>query len=211
MTRRLLLDFDGTLVDSRRRQYELFMELAGAPPLPFDEYWRRKRAGMTQPEMLRSFCRYTEVDIASFRRRWLATIEEPARLDVDVLIAGVPEFLERARRGCELYLVTGRQHFDSLVAQMRKLGIHSAFMGVLNTEQRRTKLDLVRSCGAPGGQDVFIGDTGEDILTGKELGAYTVGVTSGASSAETLRRYAPDLVVDSVAALDPMHLGRSAA
>lgn len=207
MARRLLLDFDGTLVDSRRRQYELFMELAGRPPLSFDEYWRSKRAGMTQPAMLREHCRMADSDIAGFKARWMAAIEEPARLDLDVLIPGAADFLASAARHFELYLVTGRQHYAHLLPQMEKLGIASAFTGLLNTEQRRSKVELVRSRIACGAGDVMVGDTGEDIVTGKELGVYTVGVLSGGSSAASLAKYGPDRVVESVAQLDPSALG----
>lgn len=207
MARRLLLDFDGTLVDSRRRQYHLFVELATGAVISFDEYWRCKRAGTTQGEMLRRYCQASDDEVARFKASWMDAIEELDRLDHDVLIGGVPDFLAKAGRDFELYLVTGRQYFDRLMVQLKKLGIDGQFSGVLNTSQRQSKIELVRSRLSCAAMDVFVGDTGEDILTGRNLGIYTVGVTSGASSSERLQWYGPDLIVESVADLDPVHLG----
>lgn len=207
MTRRLFLDFDGTLVDSRRRQYDLFVELGRPGGLDFLEYWRCKAAGVNQSEMLRRYCSLPDARHEEFKTAWLRAIEEPSRLESDTVIAGVPEFLQRAARSFEIHLVTGRQHQEHLVLQMKRLGIHGYFTGVLNTQQRRSKAELVRSriCCDP--HDVFVGDMGEDVAAGKELGLYTVAVTSGAYSRESLARYAPDLIVASVAELDPTALG----
>jgi phosphoglycolate phosphatase len=207
LTRRLFLDLDGTLVDSRRRQYELFLELGRPEALSFEEYWRCKRAGINQGEMLRRYCALPEARLAEFKSSWLDAIEAPERLEADQVISGVPDFLGKAAAHFELYLVTGRQHYDRLVTQMKKLGIHERFTGILNTEQRRSKVDLVRSRVSCASGDVFVGDMGEDIVTGKELGLYTVGVTSGAYAAESLAKYGPDLIVGSVAELDPAVLG----
>lgn len=208
MTRRLLLDCDGTLVDSRRRQHQLFVDLAPGATIGFDEYWQHKRAGMLQAEMLQRYTRINDAAaIAAFKAGWMAAIEAPQRLDDDVLIDGVADFLTRARAEFELVLVTGRQHFEHLMNQLERLGIAALFGRVLNTRQSTSKVALVQSHFACTADDVFIGDTGEDIVTGKALGLYTVGVTSGASSAATLQRYAPDLVADSVATLELARLG----
>jgi NagD protein len=59
-------------------------------------------------------------------------------------------------------------------------------------------------------QTVVIGDTMDtDILGGVQLGYKTVLVLSGTTRRDDLVRYAyrPDLVVDSIADLDPAHLG----
>jgi phosphoglycolate phosphatase len=92
---------------------------------------------------------------------------------------------------------------------MQQLCIESYFTGILNTAQRMHKAHLVQANVEVGDCDVFIGDSGEDILAGKELGIFTVGVTSGASVDERLEKYAPNLIVGSVAELVPQALGLS--
>jgi NagD protein len=66
-----------------------------------------------------------------------------------------------------------------------------------------------KELGLSTGQVVMIGDTMEtDILGGVQLGCKTVLVLSGGTRREDLRHYAyrPDLVVDSIASLDPVKL-----
>lgn len=202
MIKRLFLDFDGTLIDSRQRQYSLFSELAPESTVSFDEYWRCKRSNMNQRDLLLHYLQYSDAQIAAFKDAWMDKIEEPFRLDIDMPFEGVREFLAQSSREFDLYLVTGRQHFDRLVSQMQKLGLHGYFSDIFNTAQRQSKAELIRSRSAWGPDDIFVGDTGEDILTGKELGMRTVAVTSGALSEETLSKYHPDLVLESVVHLN---------
>jgi len=209
MSRHLFIDFDGTLVDSRLRQYELFVELAGKTSLSFSEYWSAKRAGVKQSDMLAKYANCTSDQTLAFKGKWMDAIEDPQRLQTDVLIAGVPAFLVEAAKHFQLYLVTGRQHHERLIDQMQQLCIESYFTGILNTAQRIPKAHLVQANVELGDGDVFIGDSGEDILAGKELGIFTVGVTSGASIVERLEKYAPNLIVGSVAELVPQALGLS--
>jgi len=66
-----------------------------------------------------------------------------------------------------------------------------------------------KELGLASAQTVVIGDTMEtDILGGTQLGYKTVLVLSGSTRREDLSRYAyrPDLIVDSIADLDPAHL-----
>lgn len=209
MIRRLFVDFDGTLVDSRVRQYKLFIELIGSTTLTLSEYWNAKRDGIKQSDMLSKYTNCTNEERRAFKGKWMEAIEDPQRLLADELIAGAPAFLGEASKHFNLYLVTGRQHRERLIDQMQKLCIESYFTGILNTAQRIRKAHLVHANVELGHGDVFIGDSAEDIQAGKELGIFTVGVTSGASTNERLVKYAPNLIVRSVAELVPKALGVS--
>lgn len=207
MIRRLFVDFDGTLVDSRVRQYDLFVELIGKSTLTLDEYWNAKRDGVKQGDMLLKYANFTSEEIRVFKDKWMEAIEEPQRLLADELIEGAQEFLDEASKYFKLYLVTGRQHRERLIDQMQKLRIESYFTGILNTAQHIPKAHLVQANVELGDGDVFIGDSGEDILAGKELAIFTIGVTSGSSTAERLEKYVPNLIAESVAELVPQALG----
>lgn len=205
MARHLFLDFDGTLVDSRHRQFELFVELTGST-LSLDEYWNAKRAGLKQSDMLERYAKCAPEEMRAFKDKWMEMIEDTHRLRTDILIEGVPTFLGEASKHFILYLVTGRQYRERLIDQMQQLHIDHYFADILNTAQRTPKAELLRAK-LQLGDDVFVGDSAEDILAGKELGIFTVGVTSGASSAEQLKKYAPNLIVGSVKELVPHTLG----
>lgn len=207
MVKRLFIDFDGTLVDSRRRQYDLFVELVGDITLSVEEYWNAKRCGTNQKEMLKKYSKLPLDQSFSFLGKWMEMIEDPQRLENDELIEGVPAFLDEASKHFNLYLVTGRQSRDLLINQMLKLNIYDYFTDIFNTGQRIGKADCVRANIELGDDDVFIGDSGEDILAGKELGIFTVGVTSGASNRERLIKYVPNLIIESVSELPPLILG----
>lgn len=203
MTKHLFLDFDGTLIDSRRRQYALFTELVGEDRFTFEEYWHLKHLGADQARMLSEHYGYSEEQRAVFKKAWMEEIESPHRLEADELFPCVPAFLEAASRHFALYLVTARQHHDRLVEQMSRLEIRPYFTGILNTAQRISKADLVRKTVEVGAEDVFVGDTGEDIQAGQNLGIMAVGTASGVMSIDRLKKYAPDLLVNSVAELLP--------
>lgn len=209
MIRHLFIDFDGTLVDSRVRQHDLFVELIGKTTLTLDEYWNAKRDGIKQGDMLVKYANYSSEEIRNFKDKWMEAIEDPQRLLADELITGAQAFLGEASKYFKLYLVTGRQHRERLIGQMQKLRIESYFTGILNTAQRVPKVHLIHTNFELGNGDVFIGDSGEDILAGKELGIFTVGVTSGASTNERLAKYVPNLIVNSVSELVPQVLGVS--
>lgn len=198
MARRLFLDFDGTLIDSRRRLYSLFCELAPESEFSFEQYWEYKRNNTSQRTLLRERLKYSDERIAIFKKDWMEKVEEPDRLALDILQEGVSEFLYRSSQSLDLFLVTGRQHLDLLLQQLRLLGIHDFFSDVFNTAQSQSKANLIRSKVSWDADDMLVGDTGEDILAGKELGVRTVAVTSGALCEQVLRKYDPDIVIQSV-------------
>jgi phosphoglycolate phosphatase len=201
MASRLFLDFDGTLVDPRRRLYRLFCELAPETTLSFDDYWQLKCGKMTQRQMLRYYLQYPDARVDAFRDAWMEKIEEPERLMIDTPFPGVTEFLAQASRQAALCLVTARQHRERLLNQIRRLGWDACFSDVLATAPRQSKAELIRSRLACGPGDWIVGDTGEDILAGKELGMRTAAVTSGVLSEAVLRTYQPDALLDSVVQL----------
>jgi phosphoglycolate phosphatase len=64
--------------------------------------------------------------------------------------------------------------------------------------QKTSKLFLIKENVKITKEDVFIGDTGEDMLTGQKLGAKTIGVASGFSNKNVLSEYNPNLIVDNI-------------
>jgi len=76
------------------------------------------------------------------------------------------------------------------------------FADVLVTRQLKSKVELIKEHVVVSTNDVFVGDTGEDILTGKELGILAVGVSSGFLSAPVLQSYRSDLLLSSVVELE---------
>jgi len=55
---------------------------------------------------------------------------------------------------------------------------------------------------------VYVGDSPADIAAGRAAGTKTVGVLTGLSSREQLRKEKPDLLVNSISDLVSMSLGQ---
>lgn len=195
----IFLDFDGTLIDSRERLYTLFQELAPQSKLSFDEYWDIKRTRVDQQKLLRKNFLYTEDQIANFKEQWRSKVEEAQRLMQDKPLAGVSEFLTRLNReGYHLHLVTARKNAELVEMQLKRFDWRQYFNHVLVSCQSESKENLVRRtvCFTP--DDIFVGDTGEDVQTAKALGIKSIAVTSGILSAEVLKDYTPDFICESL-------------
>ncbi len=197
MTRNIFFDLDGTLIDCKKRLYNLFTDLAPSHGLTFEDYASLKSKQVNQREMLVKYCGYDEADVELFRLKWLNLIEDPERLMSDSVI-GFNE-LDRIAKRYDLYIVTNRQNKESTLAQLESLGLLQFFKDVLVTEQKTSKTKLIQKyvhCLDP--MDIIIGDTCEDIITGKELGIQTVAVESGFLSKDVLLRQNPDFIIKSV-------------
>lgn len=197
----LFFDFDGTLVDSRQRQFQLFCDLVPGVLWSFNEYWDIKRAGVSQSEMLKKYFGFNEKFINEVHIDWMNNIEAPNRLSLDAPFEGVSELLDELHKSHKLYLVTARQNSRLVHEQLREYGWNKCFSDVLVTAQQTSKTELIRKSGHLGGCDVMIGDTGEDITTGLKLGMFTIAVTYGTLNRAVLGRYSPNLLIDSLSEL----------
>ncbi|GAB7261216.1 hypothetical protein DaDZ19_28830 [Dickeya ananatis] len=54
----IFFDFDGTLIDSKLRQYELFCKLVPESHFSYEEYWDIKRNRINQEKLLVDFFSY---------------------------------------------------------------------------------------------------------------------------------------------------------
>lgn len=201
MARNIFLDFDGTLIDSRLRQYKLFKELVPECQLTFDCYWDVKRQRVSQSKLLSSYFNYDEAEIVATHLKWTERIEEPERLLLDAPFDGVDEMLRMLAKQHQLFLVTARQRADLVVGQIMRYGWHGLFSSLLVTEQRMKKSELIKSNVIYSVDDVIVGDTGEDIIEGKSLGIRTAAVDYGILNHDVLAAYRPDAIVSSPAEL----------
>ena len=193
----IFFDFDGTLIDSRQRQYNLFCELLPDSRFSFADYWKIKRERVSQAEILKRYCSFNDEQIKLFHASWMAQIEKSDRLMSDQPFSErITDVLRKLSGKYALYLVTARQNPLLVKEQLRRFGWSDCFENVLVTEQRNAKADLIRQNVKTGKMDVIIGDTGEDIQAGKKLGIRTLAVTYGVLSKEVLMKYEPDSFVE---------------
>lgn len=193
----IIIDLDGTLIDSKVRLYNLFIHLCPELRISYEEYWNYKLNKISNVQILERALSAEPAFRESFISRWMELIEEDHYLDNDVPFEGIASALGRLQVDASLHLCTARQFEDKAIAQLERFNLLQYFDQILVTRQTRTKFDLIKSNIDLHADDWLIGDTGRDIETGKALGIKTCAVTSGFLSEEMLKAYSPDLLINS--------------
>ncbi|MDH1365253.1 HAD hydrolase-like protein [Acinetobacter johnsonii] len=200
---KIIFDLDGTLICSKKRLYELFCNLIQSRDLSFSDYWNLKYIGNSNQDILRERFDYTKAEISNFVNGWMKKIESDYYLEMDTLIDGTIEFLERIIQNNSLYICTARQSTCQVAKQLESLSISKYFENIFVTEQKNRKAELLKNSGLKFTKhDWIIGDTGHDIITGKEIGINTCAVLSGFMSLDALIGYSPDIIVANIAKID---------
>lgn len=200
---KIIFDLDGTLICSKKRLYELFCNLIQSRDLSFSDYWNLKYIGNSNQDILRERFDYTKAEISNFVNGWMKKIESDYYLEMDTLIDGTIEFLERIIQNNSLYICTARQSTCQVAKQLESLSISKYFENIFVTEQKNSKAELLKNSGLKFTKhDWIIGDTGHDIITGKEIGINTCAVLSGFMSLDALIGYSPDIIVANIAKIE---------
>ena len=199
---KIVFDLDGTLICSKKRLHELFCDLVGNRDLSFDSYWQLKFDGNSNQDILKNQFSYSDEKVDVFVANWMKKIEEDYYLEIDSPIEGVRKFLQKEYINNHLYVCTARQSITQVMKQLRNLGILEFFCDVFVTEQKYSKIELLINGGIDfSSDDWFVGDTGHDINTGKQLGVQTCAVLSGFMSESVLKNYLPDLIIKNITLL----------
>jgi phosphoglycolate phosphatase len=192
------------LVDVRERHYRTYrwaVASIGGRPLGGTAYWRLKRRGTPQAEVL------TRSGVDAERRdeyleRFLERIEAPASLALDQLFPGaVAALAALQRRGARLVLHSLRRSPDAFARQVDRLGIGPAFelvdSGRVHRDGAMAKRHLIERAGFEAVAAV-VGDTEADILAARALGLASVGVTTGLRNRGFLLGAGAGTVVDRI-------------
>lgn len=198
----LIFDLDGTLICSKQRLYEVFCDLSERRNLTLSEYWNLKFIGKSNQDILKENFGCTDYFIEKFVNHWMRLIESDHYLEMDTLIDGADLFLEAASKSYSLYICTARQSVSQVKKQLSNLSILHFFDDLFVTEQKYTKAELLKKSGIKFSEnDWMIGDTGHDVMTGKEIGINTCAVLSGFMTADRLLKYEPDLILKKITEL----------
>jgi phosphoglycolate phosphatase len=196
---KIIFDLDGTIICSKKKLYELFSDLIESRQLSFSDYWDLKFSRKSNQNILKSKFNYSDNEIEYFVNNWMKLIEDDKYLKMDTLIDGVKDFLTGVSQNNELYICSARQSIQQVEKQLKRLSIFHFFQDIFVTEQKCSKKDLLVNKNLRlDKRDWIVGDTGHDIITGKELGIKTCAVLSGFTSRNVLVSYFPDIVIQNV-------------
>lgn len=200
---KIIFDLDGTLICSKKRLYELFVDLLNSDHIDYITYWNFKFSGANNQDILRNQFGYSKFQVDIFLTDWMKKIESDYYLDMDMIIPGAIKALEKYSKNNELYVCTARQSVTQVHKQLKMLGIFGFFQGIFVTEQKASKEKILKESGILFSRnDWLIGDTGHDINAGKKIGIQTCAVLSGFMPATSLSAYSPDLMIQDFTCLD---------
>ncbi len=143
------------------------------------------------------------------------TIARAHMLDHTAVYDGVREALEELKDRKLAVLTNKPVAFSRAILAGLKLADHFAFVyGGNSFEQKKPDpvgvIKLMSDTGALPRETVMVGDSDTDVLTGRNAGVWTCGVTYGLGS-HTLERAAPDVLVGDLRELPPLLNGERAA
>ena len=206
----IILDFDGTLGDTRanivltmrqtlqRLGYPVAEEgeIASTIGLPLEEGFRQLLAELPEDKVLE--CALTYRDIFEVNRKKL----------VPKLFPGVKETLSRLREKGYVLTVASSRSSLSLNGFLGDMGIAGYVSYVLGADSVKMAkphpepvLRTMEDLGYTAAETLVVGDMPVDILMGKGAGTLTCGVTYGNSSREDLAASGADFIIDGIGSL----------
>ncbi len=202
----VIFDLDGTLVDSVRDLCEAVNATRvnlGLDPLPYDTV--ASYVGNGAPVLIRRAMGPDASDqtVAEALAYFLSYYREHM-LDHTRPYPGVVDALEQLhRQGAKMAVLTNKPERFSR-DMCAGLGIGKYFFQIYGGNSFEQKKPdpigihtLMRECGAQPGQTVMVGDSHTDVLTARNAGVRSIGVTYGISP-ETLKDTPPDILIDSM-------------
>jgi HAD superfamily hydrolase (TIGR01509 family) len=201
----ILLDLDGTIVDSREAYREAIVTaFAKMGQKHVDEKMvmeipKRLEQNLSIEKML------TGMNVKKFLGIYLDAYYHATALKAKPF-PKISETLQKLSQKAKLALITMRYVTrEAIFNELEKLGIAGYFQSIvtaLDTNEPKPSPEALIKCAMQLGVEmcdcVVVGDSVADIRAGKNAGIKTVAVLSGIFSREELKRENPDLILESV-------------
>jgi phosphoglycolate phosphatase len=201
----VILDLDGTLVDSRQAYLE-------AARIAFSSVGQQTVFTKTAMEIPKRFEQGIPVDdllpgidIEEFRRTYLKAYYEAVAVMAKPL-PGIANTLKKLSEKVKLALTTRREVPSKVVIrQLKEFGLERFFQAVVTACDKlspKPSPDAIIECSRKlrlrTSECAVVGDSIVDIEAGRRAGAKTVAVLSGIFSHDELKKEKPDLILESV-------------
>jgi|SRR5579885_57728 phosphoglycolate phosphatase len=206
--RLVIFDLDGTLIDSRLdlvHSVNAALRHLGRPELP-DEVIATYVGDGAPMLIRRALGDPDDEDLVRQALEFFLSYYREHKLDHTRVYAGVPEALATIRQAGNAHprklAVLSNKPVNPSRAIVEALGLGPFFTQVYGGNSFSTKKPdplgaqtLLKEAGCSPHQAVIVGDSSNDVLTGRNAGLWTCGVTYGFAP-QTLELTRPDVVVD---------------
>lgn len=197
------IDFDGTIVSNKKRLYQFFLDHIPEQfknCLTEDEFWLLKRMRINEIDWLNNVFK-AEIDRNRYDAQKVKEIESEIYLQLDYLIDPSEEALKKIKEQYNVVLVSRRTNADALRKEIDRLGVSKYLKNIIiGPHDNTAKSEYIRRMEHVHDEDILIGDTEDDIVSGKELGITTYFVKSGIRSEWIVKKfqYPKIKIVDSI-------------
>ena len=203
----IYIDLDGTLIINQKRFESLLLDILKLKQNEIDIFLEYKKLGFSNIEILSKYFGCNKLDINAFESKWLERIEDKHFLKEDSLVDGAKEWLKNIPKNIELTLCTARQNRENLLWQLNYLDIACYFHRVIVTYGNPMKHSFIKEVvGEIDRRSWFIGDSVEDINSGKMLELRTCAVLTGYTLLDEIVNCAPDLILKKITDFDLSNL-----
>jgi phosphoglycolate phosphatase len=204
----VILDLDGTLLDTSKRHYAVYRLIAKrlqVSALSLSNYWERRRVGSSNLNVLfQTGLPMSQRETA--KDLWLQHIESVKMLASDQLLPGVRTWLETYQDRLEFLMVTLRSNPQGLENQLRQLALLDYFKDILvvphQPQAHIAKAQAVTKNASSGKVLAWIGDSGVDMQAAQAIGARAIGVKSGIRTSDSLLAMGASEIFDSLPKVD---------
>lgn len=201
----ILLDLDGTIVDSR----DAYQEAARTAFTATKQGTFNIKLATEIPKRLEQDIPIDDlvkgIDLKRFLRIYLKAYYQATAVKTKPF-PNVADTLRKLSEKAKLALTTRRSvPKEEVIEELAKFGLAGYFQNVvtsLDTQNPKPSPEALIKCSRQLEVKIFeclvVGDSVVDMRAGKNAGAKTVGVLSGIFSREELKREKPDLILENV-------------
>jgi phosphoglycolate phosphatase len=198
----ILFDLDGTLLDTLKDltcACNHVLELNGQGPITTADC--RRMVGNGARVLLQRVTGLDGADLDTALQQFLDHYEEH-KFDYTTLYAGIQDLLDSlSERGVRLAILSNKPHpattelARQLLANWPFEHVFGQRDGVPLKPDPTAALSICKAMDLPPEHCVFVGDSGEDMATGKAAGMFAVGVTWGFRDEPELHKHGTDAVI----------------
>lgn len=201
MIKAVIFDMDGTLVDSRDAVLGAFKHVAAIMGTVYNDEFIKASVGLRLEDTYKRFAPGKNPDeLAAEHRKWQHEHKELFKT-----YDGFKELITALRKqglkiGVYTSAVRTRTELVKDVLQLQD-SFDAMICGdeVTNSKPHQEGVERVaKMLGVELGEVVFVGDAEHDILSGKNAGVITIGITHGFGTKEALKRAGADFIVNNL-------------